>query len=138
MLKYHSETSLFIELIYAIQNKQYMLGMVVHTCNSSTQEVEAGRSGFKNNLDYMASAEPIWDTWDSVSSKKQQQKELQFIKIVCALSGQLYKIKIIHERGRKKYDIHSQKCFSSYLSLRILEHSVLNLILTTKLLILKY
>lgn len=61
---------------YLPNEKYHTLGMVVHTCNSSTQEVEAGRSGFKNNLDYMASAEPIWDTWDSVSSKKQQQKEL--------------------------------------------------------------
>lgn len=44
--------------------------MVVHTCNSSTQEVEAGGSGFKNNLDYMANTDPIWDTWDSVSNKQ--------------------------------------------------------------------
>lgn len=69
-------------------------GMVVHTCNSSTQEVEAGGSRFKINLNYMASSGPIWDTWDAVSNNK---KELQLIKIVCALSGQLYNIKISHE-----------------------------------------
>lgn len=47
-------------------------GMVVHTCNSSTQEVEAGGSRFKINLDYMASSGPIWDTWDAVSNNKKR------------------------------------------------------------------
>jgi hypothetical protein len=44
-------------------NKSLRLGVVLHTCNASTQKAEAGRSWIEVSLAYLAISRLVWATW---------------------------------------------------------------------------
>lgn len=62
--------------LFHLFNSHKLSGLVAHTWNHSTQEVESEDHKFKAIIGYLASSRPAWASWDYHLEKRKDKQKL--------------------------------------------------------------